>query len=842
MIGLFLTHSIPYFLSARRVADATSEMCHAMGVSKAIINNVIFCHQEDSNWPLDESKKVKTKFDEIFGTTEYNKVLDELRKKQKIREDDRKTKEAHLIVFQGKKEEADSKNEQLKKCESDIESKNVKIRAIESELKPVRDRKVEILQKEAKVSKIYEEEITLKTKLSENLKIQDVCKRKIKQIFPGEIAELQREIRSFQSKVAEARDDNESTDNEISVLKQIKNQIDRKIQECEAEKVRLQQLLEQQQDKNSERAKHLEEITTKLSIATPSDLDNQNPRVIQGILTTVKTAVNTKDTNLKELKHNHDEADRTNQEKVDQSRDKKIKIESEISSKMEANKNMQREIQETQKTVNNIKAGATQLQEINDKISRLESEQRSIVSEQVYTDKETKISDMKTKRDEIQQELDTVEEKIEQLNQISGILNEISYKEKQLVAHESEFKRIQNKQNSNLGRLFSEMIEKDFKRAVQRKYDELEREVKALKDGNTKQGNALTENKMKQRHLRDQITKIEKELKEGEEAIYDKCQGDDYEDLKAKVKEKLEKLRMELGANRSAESFYQKYIDEVNQQNCCPLCHKDVDVFAKDDLVTELSDKIRRLPDKISQQEIQIKRDEQKFNDLLKLEPTIQRVETLKNELPKMKTDLKTFEDKIKEIESNLEDNEISLTVPEANVSLANSMLTDMSTLDQRKSEIEKTQKEISTLKNKIPGNHANENLEEIKQRKKDLKEKLKIITKEIEKEEQLFQKSQKQLQTIQEIRNKLLQNKVTLQEKAQQLPQLEERLQQLKIDVEQTRESIKTLNQNLQAAEKELNRVVEMKQQEKERNKKILDKAESEKTKIDQLHRDILR
>jgi len=54
-----------------------------MGVSDAILNNVIFCHQEDSCWPLDESKKVKEKFDAIFNTTVYMKSLDYLSKTEK---------------------------------------------------------------------------------------------------------------------------------------------------------------------------------------------------------------------------------------------------------------------------------------------------------------------------------------------------------------------------------------------------------------------------------------------------------------------------------------------------------------------------------------------------------------------------------------------------------------------------------------------------------------------------------------------------------------------------------------------------------------------------------------
>jgi DNA repair protein RAD50 len=40
-----------------------------LGVSKAILENVIFCHQEDSFWPLSEPSVLKKKFDEIFAAT-----------------------------------------------------------------------------------------------------------------------------------------------------------------------------------------------------------------------------------------------------------------------------------------------------------------------------------------------------------------------------------------------------------------------------------------------------------------------------------------------------------------------------------------------------------------------------------------------------------------------------------------------------------------------------------------------------------------------------------------------------------------------------------------------------
>lgn len=50
-----------------------------MGVSNAVLENVIFCHQEESLWPFSDQTNLKKIFDEIFDTTKYTKALGELR-------------------------------------------------------------------------------------------------------------------------------------------------------------------------------------------------------------------------------------------------------------------------------------------------------------------------------------------------------------------------------------------------------------------------------------------------------------------------------------------------------------------------------------------------------------------------------------------------------------------------------------------------------------------------------------------------------------------------------------------------------------------------------------------
>lgn len=58
-----------------------------LGVSQAVLDSVIFCHQDDSLWPMSEPTTLKKKFDHIFEALKYTKAVEnikELKKNQGI--------------------------------------------------------------------------------------------------------------------------------------------------------------------------------------------------------------------------------------------------------------------------------------------------------------------------------------------------------------------------------------------------------------------------------------------------------------------------------------------------------------------------------------------------------------------------------------------------------------------------------------------------------------------------------------------------------------------------------------------------------------------------------------
>lgn len=120
-----------------------------LGVSKAILEHVVFCHQEDASWPLQEGAVLKKRFDDIFDSTRYSKALKvyaDLKKQYASQAKDLKVDQASIASHQhaakGFRQELTKYNEQME--------------VLEEEIKEQKDTEKEILQEEQRLQEILD--------------------------------------------------------------------------------------------------------------------------------------------------------------------------------------------------------------------------------------------------------------------------------------------------------------------------------------------------------------------------------------------------------------------------------------------------------------------------------------------------------------------------------------------------------------------------------------------------------------------------------------------------------------------------------------------------------------
>ncbi|KAI8641197.1 hypothetical protein BD408DRAFT_219419 [Parasitella parasitica] len=122
------------FSITSRCADMDSELPLHLGVPKAILDNVIFCHQEDSNWPLSESSVLKKKFDDIFSSKRFAVALDNIKEIRKEAAAEIKVGNVQLDALQNDTKKAKRIRSNLTEINQQMAAKNETLQTVEIKL------------------------------------------------------------------------------------------------------------------------------------------------------------------------------------------------------------------------------------------------------------------------------------------------------------------------------------------------------------------------------------------------------------------------------------------------------------------------------------------------------------------------------------------------------------------------------------------------------------------------------------------------------------------------------------------------------------------------------------
>ncbi|KAK2739932.1 DNA repair protein rad50 [Onygenales sp. PD_40] len=203
-----------------RVAELDQIMPQYLGVSKAILDSVIFCHQDESLWPMSEPSVLKKKFDEIFEALKYTKAIDNikaLRKKQNEELAKFKIMEQHS---KENKDKADRAEKRSVKLQEEIEA----LRTESHELSQQMRRAAELADKAWKESESYAQILgTLEGKRIEAKSIQSSLDNLRQHLVEVDESDewLESTLEQFESRQLQYREQEESLKEKYMDLKQV---------------------------------------------------------------------------------------------------------------------------------------------------------------------------------------------------------------------------------------------------------------------------------------------------------------------------------------------------------------------------------------------------------------------------------------------------------------------------------------------------------------------------------------------------------------------------------------------------------------------------------------------
>ncbi|KAJ9116892.1 hypothetical protein QFC22_004549 [Naganishia vaughanmartiniae] len=180
-----------------KCAEMDAEVPRLMGVSTAILDNVIFCHQEESNWPLSEPSALKKKFDDIFEASKFTKALDHIKSLRKERMAELKVDGERLNFLKQDRDKADNLKKELERHRTDLGRKETESERLTQRHEELTKANAEFYQSSTKFTEIFEKAQALSDKKEMYESNRNNLKKHIKTLMTESDADLRSMMQNF---------------------------------------------------------------------------------------------------------------------------------------------------------------------------------------------------------------------------------------------------------------------------------------------------------------------------------------------------------------------------------------------------------------------------------------------------------------------------------------------------------------------------------------------------------------------------------------------------------------------------------------------------------------------
>ncbi|KAL8820308.1 MAG: hypothetical protein Q9223_001446 [Gallowayella weberi] len=189
-----------------------------LGVSKAVLDNVIFCHQDESLWPMSEPNNLKKKFDEIFEALKYTKAIEAIKKMRKDYMDELKRLQLTEQHCKENKSKADKVSQESSRISDDIERLRVEVENLDRLTREAKEKHQAAWERSTKFKEILRSLDTYRERQQWLRDKTEALTRELK-IRPEPDEWLRNELDQYDERVRLRADQKETQTNKFNQLK-----------------------------------------------------------------------------------------------------------------------------------------------------------------------------------------------------------------------------------------------------------------------------------------------------------------------------------------------------------------------------------------------------------------------------------------------------------------------------------------------------------------------------------------------------------------------------------------------------------------------------------------------
>ncbi|KAI1234053.1 hypothetical protein IHE44_0003763 [Lamprotornis superbus] len=795
-----------------KCAEIDREMISALGVSKSVLNNVIFCHQEESNWPLSEGKALKQKFDEIFSATRYIKALEALRQvrlKQSLKVKECQTE---LKYLKQNKEKAQEIQDHLSNREAQLAASKENVMSIENQLEPLKTSLAVVEQNLTKLMRLDNDVKALESRKRQMEKDNQDLQQKMEKVFQGTDEQLRDRYQNHQRIVKEKE----------KRLLDCKRDLDRATKECQRFNSEKSELLIERGRLQLQADRHQEHIVIRdsliQSLAAQLELDGfeRAPLTERHIASFCRLVKDRQERDTEAANHMMREfaqKEAMKQKQVDEMRDKKTGLESTIDLKSDIQKKKQAELKNVKCELQQLEGFSDRISELDEEIGKMEHELEKAERSSNVETLEQEVQTLQNEKINLDKALRRLDQEMEQLNLHTTTITQMEMLKKDKAEKEDQIRKVKSRHSEELTSLLGYFPNR---KQLEDWLHGKNKKINQTRDTLANLNKQLASVEYDKTYASNELKKKEAQLSYHEAKLFDVCGSQDFDGDLSRLQDEIEKSSKQRAVLAGATAVYSQFITQLTEENqSCPVCQRVFQTEAElQDVISDLQSKLRLAPDKLKSTESELKRKEKKRDEMMSLKPLRQTVVELQDkEIPDLRNKIQNANRDLTGLKGEIEEQESLLQTALSEEEGAKAHLQDITLMERYQIDIRDVERKIAQQEAKLLGVDLSRTVLQVSQEKQEKKHLWDTITGKIELNQKLKQDQQSQIQQLRSALNELKAEKLQIVSSMQRRRQLEEQTVELTTEVQSLCREIKEAKEQVLPLDAMLDKL----QQEKE-------------------------
>lgn len=685
-----------------KCAEIDTEIPHLLGVSKSVLENVIFCHQEDSYWPLAEPSALKKKFDDIFEATRYSKALDSIKSLRKDRIADLKADKERLESIAKEKSHADKLRGRINDLNATITGKQLQYEETKKRYEELVKNNARFYESATQFRELYVRVENLQQKKEHYRQELSEAKESVQEVG-GTDEELQERLSNFgqnieKEKIARNRREVERQDLEDELAKTRRSHV-----ELINEHGELAAEAKAHDRRISEREELIRDISDKNNIKGYNHTPLEREKVVEFI---------SRLGDLQRRQRSEFDKLQTGRNSKNDEHSRKLRLlHTELESLRMQRGNTREQIKERQAAITKAESSVDTMQGLASELRTLagDIEEKKLRLEKIKADMQSgnfdeRLSAKAVKARSMEDQRDTLNTELRGLSLQAESRARLDLKRAEMRSKTSDTKNILELCNVKFRKLIgrdarAETMERDIDRVSREKDEELveaEEEAavanKELQQAETTLSHAKSEMKSK----RDELKKLEKQLK-------DEIEGGIAFDIALSLAEKELEIRKN-ECKPGVSQVYEQILKAGQAKKRCTACNRGLHDNEMAGFEKYLKEQIKNhSPEAVEAQKAEVTQWENELKDLRALMPvftTKERIRTL--ELPALERQIKALDEDLPSNSEKAEQAAQRLTDLKKDMREVASLKQSASTVSRNQNEVERLKSDIKQLETEL--------------------------------------------------------------------------------------------------------------------------------------------